>query len=125
MVCAECSPSACTVNEARKWVGTGPTQGVSTIRLSFDVLTFIGLDSLYMCTSLYISRLQVDGKYSFSPSSSVCLTEVLKLILAVSLHSWGRGGEGSFFEGVSWKMVSWQNCPPPPAPTPTHPPPPL
>ena len=104
MVCAECSPSACTVNEARKWVGTGPTQGVSTIRLSFDVLTFIGLDSLYMCTSLYISRLQVDGKYSFSPSSSVCLTEVLKLILAVSLHSWGRGGRGASLKASRGKL---------------------
>mmetsp|Transcript_25081 Transcript_25081/g.54783 ORF Transcript_25081/g.54783 Transcript_25081/m.54783 type:complete len:360 (+) Transcript_25081:235-1314(+) len=65
--------------------------------------TLVGVQS----TAILLYKLcQVNGKYSFSPSSSVALTEVCKLCLALLLHArYVRVSGKRFFEGVSTRMV--------------------
>uniref|UniRef100_A0A7S0LQF7 Sugar phosphate transporter domain-containing protein n=1 Tax=Coccolithus braarudii TaxID=221442 RepID=A0A7S0LQF7_9EUKA len=65
-------------------------------------LTLVGVQS----TAILLFKLcQVNGKYNFSPSSSVALTEICKLALAISLHYYSLKGDKRLFDGVSMRMV--------------------
>eukprot|EP00962_Isochrysis_galbana_P038609 scaffold13712_cov124-Isochrysis_galbana.AAC.6 len=74
-----------------------------------QVLSFMVLVVIQSTAMLLFKLCQVNGGYTFSPASSVALTEMCKLVLAASMH-WrdvaGSGGKHQFFEGISVRIVA-------------------
>ena len=70
----------------------------------------VGVFVLLVCVQTFAILLfklcQVNGAYTFSPASSVALTELCKLTLAGMLHAQSVRSSGKpFFENVSIRMV--------------------
>lgn len=70
----------------------------------------IGVFVLLVCVQTFAILLfklcQVNGAYTFSPASSVALTELCKLLLAGTIHGQSVRSSGKpFFENVSIRMV--------------------
>ena len=70
----------------------------------------VGVFVLLVCVQTFAILLfklcQVNGAYTFSPASSVALTEICKLMLAGTLHAQSVRSSGKpFFENVSVRMV--------------------
>ena len=68
--------------------------------------SFVVLVCVQSCALLLFKLCQTSGSYSFSPASSVALTEACKLALAVTLHSRQvSAGANQLFEGLTPKIV--------------------
>ena len=66
---------------------------------------FVLLVGVQTFAILLFKLCQVNGAYTFSPASSVALTELCKLALALLLHWRFRDQSKLFFENVSPRMV--------------------
>lgn len=74
---------------------------------SFTILVVV------QSTAILLFKLcQRDGKYTFNPASSVCLTELCKLVLASSLHyQQVSTTKKPFFENVNVRRAPSQELP--------------
>ena len=66
---------------------------------------FVLLVGVQTFAILLFKLCQVNGAYTFSPASSVALTEMCKLVLAMFLHMQFRDKSKPFFENVNTRMV--------------------
>ena len=66
---------------------------------------FVLLVGVQTFAILLFKLCQVNGAYTFSPASSVALTEMCKLVLAMFLHMQFRDKSKPLFENVNTRMV--------------------
>ena len=74
-----------------------------------QLVSFLCLVVIQAMAMLLFKLCQIEGKYSFSPASSVALTEATKLCLALTMHSREKRRESQpspFFEGVSPRIIA-------------------
>lgn len=71
-----------------------------------QLASFVTLVVIQASAMLLFKLCQVDGKYTFSPASSVALTEVCKLALALGMHGRDVRTSGKpFFENANVRIV--------------------
>ena len=98
-------------NFARRVVRTHRSRTTQHCKLMVDHYVIqVGVFVLLVCVQTFAILLfklcQVNGAYTFSPASSVALTELCKLTLAGMLHTQSVRSSGKpFFENVSVRMV--------------------
>jgi len=81
-------------------------EGSSAALYAQQLGSFLTLVVIQSVAMLLFKVCQVNGQYTFSPASSVALTEVCKLGMATTLHQRERASSGRpYFEALSPKIV--------------------
>jgi UDP-sugar transporter A1/2/3 len=87
-------------------MAAGDVETSSARHMSLQVSSFLALVTLQTTAILLFKLCQVHGAYTFSPASSIAMTEALKFVIASVLHTRHVGGTGEpWGRGISRAIV--------------------